>query len=93
MERRRRHEECRAEGCEVVVGRNCGVVAWKGRKGATDAGMRRFDHCMRGIDPRLVVMAVLIVAFSFLASVGLGVRMGEKMDGCGDKVYLAECND
>ena len=77
MERRRRHEECVPDECEVIVGTKCHVALVKERK--KGAGVRqRFEYCMEGIDPRLMMLAVLIVAFSFLVNVTLGMRMYQK---------------
>lgn len=81
MERRRRHEECGAEGCEVVVGTRCEVSARKGRTKSVVGGLRRFDQCMAGIETRLLMLAGLIVVFSFLVNVGLGMRLYEKLKG------------
>lgn len=76
MERRRRHEECGAQGCEVVVGRKCEVSEWKARR-AGRMGMRRGRFECMGIliDPRLVYLAVLMVVFSSLVNVFVGMRI------------------
>ncbi|KAI4196793.1 MAG: hypothetical protein LQ348_002236 [Seirophora lacunosa] len=78
MEKRRRHEECGIDRCEVLVGRKCDVAASKGRTGGLIGGMMHSDQCMHGIDPRLVAMAALIILISFLVNVGLGLGMDLK---------------
>lgn len=75
MEKRRRHEECGIDRCEVLVGRKCDVAAWKGRTREVTGGMMGADHCMHGIHPRLVAMAAPIIVFSVLVNVGLGMGM------------------
>lgn len=80
MEKRRRHEECGPKGCEVVVGRECSVADRRGRR--SGAGMQhRFGYSVESMDPNLVMLAVLIVGFSFLVHVGLGMRMYQKWIG------------
>lgn len=75
MERRRRHEECGPKGCEVVIGRNCSVADGKGRNTAT-VGVRKWvEGSFEGVDPRLIMLAIFIVVFSFLVNVGLGMRI------------------
>lgn len=75
MEKRRRHEECGVDRCEVLVGRKCDVAASNGRTRGFIGGMMHSDQCMHGIDPRLVAMAALIILISFLVNVGLGLGM------------------
>ena len=74
MERRRRHEECRPDVCKVVVGRRCD--AGKAKR----TGRAKFD-CMQGIDPKLMMLAALIVVFSFLVNVAIGMKMYQKWTG------------
>lgn len=91
MERRRRHEECAGDdgeggGCEILVGRRCGGGGGGvgggegGRGGGMSKGMigrGRFHHGTRmaGVDPKLVLLAVLIAVFSFLVNVVVGMRL------------------
>ena len=83
MEKRRKHEECSAGGCEVVVGRRCeasqGRIARIGRMGRVRTG--RFECMGILIDPRLVYLAVLIAVFSVMVSVFVGVRLSQKWIG------------
>ena len=82
MERRRRHSECGSRGCEVVVGMECEVSERRARKlGRMGMGMGmgkrrgRFECMEILIDPRLVYLAVLMVLFSFLVNVFVGMRL------------------
>ncbi|KAL8779790.1 MAG: hypothetical protein Q9213_006775 [Squamulea squamosa] len=79
MERRRRHEECGAGGCEVVVGRTCHAREGRMRR----VGMRRGKFECMGIliDPRLVYLAVLMVVFSSLVNIFIGIRIYQKWMG------------
>ena len=78
MERRRQHSECGSRGCEVVVGEGCEASERRARKmGRMGIGMRRGRFECMGIliDPRLVYLAVLMVLFSFLVNVLVGMRL------------------
>lgn len=76
-------------GCEVFVGRRCEVVGgvegrgrggrgWGLRGGMTKGiGRARFHQgtMMAGVDPKLVLLAVLIAVFSFLVNILVGMRL------------------
>ncbi|KAI4109571.1 MAG: hypothetical protein LQ339_001684 [Xanthoria mediterranea] len=79
MERRRRHQECGTRGCEVVVGRECDVSERKARRMGMPRG--RFECMGILIDPRLVYLAVLMVCFSTLVNVFVGMRIYQMRRG------------
>lgn len=81
MEKRRRHEECVPKECEVVVGRKCSIAEGKRKNTATIAMRNRFESSWEDVDPRLIMLAVSVIVFSFLVNVGLGMRIHEKWVG------------
>lgn len=78
MERRRRHEECGPDRCEVVLGRKCDTAGRRATRRGVVTGIKRFDRRMEGFDPRLVLLAVLILIFSFLVNVGLSLSLYQR---------------
>lgn len=65
----------------MVVGRKCDIAARRATKKGVVTGMRRFDRCMEGIDPRLVLLAMLILIVSFLVNVRFGVSLCQRCMG------------
>lgn len=82
MEKRRKHEECGLQGCEVVLGRICEASeAKRGKMGIVGRSRGRFECMGLVIDPRLLILAVLIFVFSVLVNVFVGARVYQQWGG------------